>query len=66
MTEQYEIENPKPESANTTDAPRLWWPNLHPNVPAAINFANTPFVTAGGEIIFNIRDNGQVWTYDLH
>jgi len=64
MSEQYE--NPKPESADVTDAPKTWFANLHANVPAAINYANTPWVTPGGEIVFNIRDNGQVWTYDLH
>jgi hypothetical protein len=63
--EDYEIENPKPTSAGVEQT-RRWFANLHANVPAAINYANTPFVTPGGEIIFNIRDNGQVWTYDLH
>lgn len=60
-----EVENPKP-ATNNTDAPKTWHGNLHANVPAAIHYANNPWVSPAGEIVFNIRDNGQVWTYDLH
>lgn len=40
-----------------------WRADLWDNVPSAINWANTIPVSQPGEIIFNIRDNGQVWTY---
>jgi hypothetical protein len=43
-----------------------WHANLWPDVPAAIDYANRPPLSQAGTIIFNIRDNGQVWTYDLH
>ena len=42
---------------------RLWRADLWPDVPAAIRWANTNPVSQPGEIVFNIRDNGQVWTY---
>ncbi|MDV7088660.1 hypothetical protein [Rhodococcus opacus] len=40
-----------------------WRADLWGNVPQAINWANTIPVSQPGEIVFNIRDNGQVWTY---
>ena len=40
-----------------------WRADLWGNVPQAINWANTVPVSRPGEIVFNIRDNGQVWTY---
>ncbi len=40
-----------------------WRADLWGNVPQAINWANTIPVSQPGTIIFNIRDNGQVWTY---
>ncbi len=43
-----------------------WHGNLWANVPAAIAYANQPPLSQAGTIIFNQRDNGQVWTYDLH
>jgi len=43
-----------------------WHANLWENVPAAITYANSPPLSQAGAIVFNIRDNGQVWTYDLH
>ncbi|MFL6124403.1 hypothetical protein [Actinophytocola sp.] len=43
-----------------------WHGNLWADVPAAIAFANSPPLSQAGTIVFNIRDNGQVWTYDLH
>jgi hypothetical protein len=46
-------------------APRVWHENLWANVPAAIAWANSNPICQAGEIIFNIRDNGQVWTYTL-
>jgi hypothetical protein len=49
-----------------TDAPPVWQANLWSNVPAAIAYANQNPQNLPGTIIFNIRDNGQVWTYDLH
>ena len=63
------------EVVNTEqDAPRLksdviipsWHAHLWNDVPAAINYANQSPLSQAGTIIFNIRDNGQVWTYDLH
>jgi hypothetical protein len=51
-------------SAGATDA-TAWQANLWANVPAAIAFANAPPLSQAGTIIFNIRDNGQVWTYTL-
>lgn len=53
------------KSRDRTDAPR-WRANLWSDVPAAINYANQDPQNPPGTIIFNIRDNGQVWTYDLH
>jgi hypothetical protein len=50
---------------DVTDAPR-WRANLWANVPAAITYANNDPISQPGTIVFNIRDNGQVWTYDLH
>jgi hypothetical protein len=43
-----------------------WHANLWGDVPAAIAFANAAPLSQAGTIVFNIRDNGQVWTYDLH
>jgi hypothetical protein len=40
-----------------------WRADLFANVPTAIQWANTPPVSQPGTIVFNIRDNGQVWTY---
>ncbi len=51
------------ESAATLEAVRAWRADLHANVPAAIKWANDPPRSQPGEIVFNIRDNGQVWTY---
>jgi hypothetical protein len=51
-------------SAKEFDAPR-WFANLWGDVPAAIAYANENPVSGPGAIIFNIRDNGQVWTYDF-
>ena len=42
---------------------RLWRAYLWADVPAAIHWANQDPVSQPGEIVFNIRDNGQVWTY---
>jgi hypothetical protein len=42
---------------------RLWRADLWADVPAAIAWANQDPVSQPGEIVFNIRDNGQVWTY---
>ena len=42
---------------------RLWRADLWADVPAAIRWANQHPVSQPGEIVFNIRDNGQVWTY---
>lgn len=49
--------------AATSDAAGSWRADLWGNVPQAINWANTIPVSQPGEIVFNIRDNGQVWTY---
>jgi hypothetical protein len=49
-----------------TDAAPVWRGNLWANVTAAITYANQNPQNLPGTIIFNIRDNGQVWTYDLH
>ncbi|MEV6256968.1 hypothetical protein AB0L97_27325 [Nocardia sp. NPDC051911] len=43
-----------------------WVAHLWADVPAAISYANSPPLSQAGTIVFNIRDNGQVWTYDLH
>lgn len=40
-----------------------WRGDLWANVPTAIGWANQSPVSQPGTIIFNIRDNGQVWTY---
>ena len=48
-----------------TDAPAVWHANLWADVPAAIRFANQNPLSLPGTIVFNIRDNGQVWTYDF-
>lgn len=45
------------------DADRKWRADLMPNVTEAIRWANEEPISLPGEIIFNIRDNGQVWTY---
>lgn len=42
---------------------KSWRADLHVNIPAAIGWANASPVSQPGEIIFNIKDNGQVWTY---
>jgi hypothetical protein len=49
-----------------TDAPLIWRAHLWANVSTAIEYANSSPLSPPGTIIFNIRDNGQVWTYDLH
>lgn len=41
----------------------VWRADLWANVPTAIQWANTSPVSQPGTIVFNIRDNGQVWTY---
>lgn len=43
-----------------------WHAHLWEDVPAAVTYANSPPLSQAGSIVFNIRDNGQVWTYDLH
>jgi len=48
-----------------TDAPARWRANLWADVPAAIAFANQNPISLPPSIVFNIRDNGQVWTYDF-
>jgi hypothetical protein len=53
------------ERNTAVKAPAVWRANLWANVPAAIDFANQNPVSLPGSIIFNIRDNGQVWTYDF-
>jgi hypothetical protein len=40
-----------------------WRGDLWANVPAALQWANSSPVSQPGTIIFNIRVNGQVWTY---
>lgn len=40
-----------------------WRADLWGNVPQAVNWANQIPVEQPGEIIFNVRDNGQVWTF---
>lgn len=52
------------QRGGATDSFR-WRANLWANVPAAIAYANQSPLSPAGAIIFNIRDNGQVWTYDL-
>jgi hypothetical protein len=52
------------KARDITDAV-TWRANLWDDVPAAISYANAPPQNGPG-VIFNIRDNGQVWTYDLH
>ncbi len=52
------------KSAALTDV-TAWRADLWGNVPAAIAFANAPPLSQAGTIVFNIRDNGQVWTYTL-
>jgi hypothetical protein len=48
-----------------TDEPR-WWAYRWNNFSAAIKYANEEPRAQAGEITFNMRDNGEVWTYDLH
>jgi hypothetical protein len=52
-------------AAATDHAVRQWRADLWPDVPAAIHWANETPISQAGEIVFNIRDNGQVWTYTL-
>ncbi|HEX8744261.1 MAG TPA: hypothetical protein VF712_14110 [Thermoleophilaceae bacterium] len=64
-----EVTNPE-EAAEikkraATDEPGLWRADLWPNVPAAVDWANRSPISPPGSIVFNIRDNGQVWTYTL-
>jgi hypothetical protein len=70
MTAEYEpiseataVANKKREANVTSPS---WHANLHANVPSAINYANADPFSQAGTIVFNIRDNGQVGTYDLH
>jgi hypothetical protein len=50
-----------------TDKPFItWFSHLWNNVPAAITYANANPISQPGSIDFNVRDNGQVWTYDRH
>jgi hypothetical protein len=51
------------ETAERAIIGRLWRADLWADVPAAIHWANQDPVSLPGEIVFNIRDNGQVWTY---
>jgi hypothetical protein len=63
----YEVTDP--ETAAKKKAARThgsrWIANLHNNATDAINYANHPPLSRAGEIVFNIRDNGQVWTFSL-
>ena len=63
----HEVTNPKDaadiKSAAAPRAGTSWRADLWGNVNLAINWANTVPVSQPGEIVFNIRDNGQVWTY---
>jgi hypothetical protein len=53
-------------SPNTDGTARFWRADLWGNVPQAVNWANqAPIEIKAGQIIFNVRDNGQVWTYTL-
>jgi len=72
MTDRTDYEVTTPEEAAAAkahardareDASGSWRADLWGNVPQAINWANTIPVEQPGEIVFNIRDNGQVWTY---
>jgi hypothetical protein len=49
--------------AGGLDHGTTWRGDLWANVPTAIQWANTNPVSQPGTIVFNIRDNGQVWTY---
>lgn len=40
-----------------------WHANLWGNVPSAIGFAYQSPLSEPGRIVFDIRDNGQVWTW---
>jgi len=53
----------KSRTADIESATKSWRADLWGNVPQAINWANTIPISQPGEIVFNIRDNGQVWTY---
>jgi hypothetical protein len=65
---RYELTNPedaakiKSQGADVR-ATKSWRADLWGNVPQAINWANEIPISQAGEIVFNIRDNGQVWTY---
>jgi hypothetical protein len=51
---------------STDGTARFWRGDLWGNVPQAVNWANqAPVEIKAGQIIFNVRDNGQVWTYTL-
>jgi hypothetical protein len=52
-------------SQGSTDAP-AWHANLWGDVPAAIQFAKNTAGTANCGIVFSIRDNGQVWTFNFN
>jgi len=53
----------KSRAADIEAATKSWRADLWGNVPQAINWANEIPISQPGEIVFNIRDNGQVWTY---
>jgi hypothetical protein len=63
----YDVTNPEEaadiKAAAAALAGSSWQANLWDNVTQAINWANQIPVSQPGEIVFNIRDNGQVWTY---
>jgi hypothetical protein len=68
-----EVKNPEDAAGIKTSAvrdaaqadiiTRLWRADLWLDVPAAIRWANINPVSQPGEIVSNIRDNDQVWTY---
>jgi hypothetical protein len=60
-----DIADLKNSSADDTHG-LTWHANLWANVPTAIQYANNDPLSQPGTIVFNIRDNGQVWTYDFH
>ena len=64
--DEYEIQNPKPEDQTRDATARTWHMNRHANGEGAIHYANNPWVTGPGEIIFWIITDGRDWMFDLH
>jgi hypothetical protein len=59
-------EVPQIKAAAASIPPAHWRANLWVNIDAAVAFANQPPLAGPGAIVFDVQDNGQVWTFYLH